>query len=381
MKFKFAHHIIDTDLPGDCCYAQTAVADLDGDGRPEFIMGQQYGPIYWYKYRAPGDWSRYLLGEDSPSDVGGCALDVDGNGHIDFVAGGAWYRNSQEEGKPFERIVFDAELRGVHDVVAADIDGDGRMEIVTMSDQNSLRWYRIPDDPTQPWPQMEIGPPVHAGVAVGDIDGDGDVDIVRTDVWFENIDGDGTRWVEHAMGPNTPPPPDFQPSFAFDATKAFVCDMNGNGRNDVVLTDAEIPGGKVWWMENMNGEGTAWKRRDIAGGFSDVEGKKVRRGAYHSLAVGDLDGDGDFDILSCEMEAVGGEGDPRWYIWENVDGKGEEWVEHPILNINLGGHEAVIGDFTGNGLPDVISKPWRPQQGNAVDGKMYVVFLENISTK
>ena len=242
MKFKFAHHIIDTDLPGDCCYAQTAVADLDGDGQWEFVMGQQYGPIYWYKYRASGDWSRYLLGEDSPSDVGGCALDVDGNGHIDFVAGGAWYRNSQEAGKPFERIVFDAELRGVHDVVAADIDGDGRLEIVTMSDQNSLRWYRIPDDPTQPWPRVEIGTPVHAGVAVGDIDGDGNIDIVRTDVWFENVDGEGTKWVEHAIAPNTPPPPDFQPYFAFDATKAFVCDMNGDGKNDIVFTDAEISG-------------------------------------------------------------------------------------------------------------------------------------------
>ena len=30
-------------------------------------------------------WQRHLLGEDSPSDVGGCVLDVDGNGVLDFV--------------------------------------------------------------------------------------------------------------------------------------------------------------------------------------------------------------------------------------------------------------------------------------------------------
>jgi hypothetical protein len=109
MQFQFKHHIIDTSLPHGA-YAQTALVDLDGDGRLEFVLGRQYGDIYWYKYHAPDHWTRYLLGKDSPSDVGGCAIDVDGDGHIDFVAGGAWYRNSQDPNQPFERIVFDPEL-------------------------------------------------------------------------------------------------------------------------------------------------------------------------------------------------------------------------------------------------------------------------------
>jgi len=52
-------------------------------------------------------------------------------------------------------------------------------------------------------------------------------------------------WVEQAIGPNTPPPPDFQPYFAFDGTRAVVCDMNGNGGhgshgfNDIVFTDQQ----------------------------------------------------------------------------------------------------------------------------------------------
>jgi hypothetical protein len=95
--------------------------------------------------------------------------------------------------------------------------------------------------------------------------------------------------------------------------------------------------------------------------------------------VGDLDGDGDLDIFTCEMEAVGGNAPPRWYIWENLDGKGGQWQEHVILDINLGGHDAVVGDITGNGLLDIVSKPWNPQESNAVGGKVYVVFLENIS--
>jgi len=101
MKFRFRHHIMDADLPQGR-YAQTALADVDGDGRLEYVVGQHYGDIFWYKYHAPDRWTRHLLGRDSPSGVGGCVLDGDGDGHIDFVAGGAWYRNSQDPTQPFE---------------------------------------------------------------------------------------------------------------------------------------------------------------------------------------------------------------------------------------------------------------------------------------
>jgi len=371
-KFNFTLHIIDTELDPGKNYAQTALADLDNDGRLEYVVGQQFGDIYVYKYQDDGRWTRSLLGKDSPSDVGGTVIDVDGDGWLDFVTGGAWYRNSRDLNKPFEKIVFDADLTAVHDVAAADLNGDGQLEIVTMSDRNSLRWYEIPADPTQPWTRHDIGKPVHAGVSIGDIDGDGDLDVVRTDVWFENVNGDGTTWVEHPIGKNTYPPEDFQPYFAFDATYSVVCDVNGDGKNDIIFTDAEIPGGKVWWMENLDGQGARWQRHEIA---NPVAGAP-RRGAYHSLVVGDLDGDGDLDVFSCEMEAVGGDEPPRFYLWENLDGKGGAWQEHVLLDANLGGHAAVAGDATGNGKLDILTKPWRANPKNALNGKMFVIWLE-----
>lgn len=136
-----------------------------------------------------------------------------------------------------------------------DIDGRGRLDVVTMSDRNTLRWYHVPADPRQPWARHDIGRPVHACAAIGDIDGDGDLDVVGTDVWFENVRGDGTEWVEHFIGPNTSPPADFRPDFAFNATAALVCDLGG---------------------------------------------------------------DGDWDVFSCDMEGVPGERPPRYYISENV---------------------------------------------------------------
>ncbi|MGI5817747.1 MAG: FG-GAP repeat domain-containing protein [Armatimonadota bacterium] len=371
-KFAFRHHLIDTELPPGA-YGQTAAVDLDACGRPEFITGQRGGTIFFYRYHSPDRWTRHVIGEDSPSDVGACVVDVEGDGRPDLVTGGAWYRNPGDSGTPFERFVFDPELQAVHDVVAGDINGDGRPEIVTMSDQNDLRWYLIPDDPSRPWPCTRIGPPVHAGASLGDVDGDGALDVVRTDVWFRNVRGDGSEWEAVGIGPSTPPPDDFKKPFTFNATESVVCDMNGNGLSDIVFVDAEIPGGKIWWMENLDGDGRRWQRHEVP------NADPVRRGAYHSLQVLDLDGDGDLDIFTCEMEAVGGEAEPRWYIWENLDGSGGAWQEHVILDANLGGHEVVVADFTGNGRPDLIGKPWRAQEGNAVGGRTFVVFLENVS--
>ena len=56
---------------------------------------------------------------------------------------------------------------------------------------------------------------------------------------------------------------------------------------------------------------------------------------------------------------------------------GGAWREHAILDANLGGHAAMVGDITGNGRPDVIAKPWRPRAENALSGKCFVIMLEN----
>lgn len=88
-EFAFRHHYIDRDLPGGS-YGQTCLVDVDRDGDLDFITGgkDEHKSVYWFEFRSAGDWVRHTIGVNHPSDVGGTALDVDGDGWLDHVAGG-----------------------------------------------------------------------------------------------------------------------------------------------------------------------------------------------------------------------------------------------------------------------------------------------------
>lgn len=366
-EFRFRHHFVDDALPGSE-WGQTALADLDGDGDLDFVTGRSGGEIRWYEFVRGQGWKMHILGERSPSEVGGAVLDVDGDGKLDFIAGGAWYRAPPDPRQgPWERIVFDEKLGGVHDVVLADLDGDGRKDVITMSDSNDLRWYRIPKDPKTPWPQRRIGDAVHAGISAGDLDGDRDADVVRSDVWFENL-GKGERWEERRFC-GIPWADRKDSGFYYRATRSCVADIDGDRRMDIVLTEAEFSGARIAWFEPpANPRDVPWKPHILP------QSGDEKRGPYHTLQVADFDLDGDPDIFSGEMERFGVL-PHRWFIWENRNG---EFVEHAILEKNLGTHEALAGDVDGDGDIDIVGKPWMAMPDNGNGGRNHVDYLENL---
>jgi hypothetical protein len=377
----FRHHFIGHDLPvtdklvGD--YGLTALVDLDRDGDLDFVLGgRPFNPsqLYWFEFQAPDRWVQHLVGTNYLSDVGLAALDVDHDGSPDLVCSGVWYRNPGKPRElPFERIVFDENAAGTHDILIADVDGDGKPDVVMMGDArtklNALCWYSIPPDPRQPWVRHPIGPPVHGAITPGgvaDLDGDGDLDIIRADTWFENVDGKGREWIAHKnipMGRKGP---------YGVCVRTAVADLDGDGKLEIVIADADIEGSKVAILKNADGKGGRWTKTDLPQSFT--------YGSLHALAVADFNGDRKPDIVVNEQEELlpAGRENPRWIIWENLGGG--RFTEHIILDTKLGGHELQVGDVDGDGDIDICSKPWGPRAWNGDGGRLHVDFLENLLT-
>ncbi|MFQ6036655.1 MAG: peptide-methionine (R)-S-oxide reductase MsrB [Sedimentisphaerales bacterium] len=326
---------------------QTSLVDVDRDGDLDWVTGCNGRDIWWFEYRGPDNWLRHTLGRKAPTDVGGTAFDVDGDGWLDQVSGAAWYRNT---GKPCEQefTKYPGATINCHDNVAADIDGDSKVDVVALSDRRGLFWYRIPGDPTTRWQGYRIGEAVHGGTdpaGAADIDGDGDVDVVRADAWFENLDGKGTQWTMHH---NLIPTGGSRPDRYGLATKTWVYDMDRDGDNDMVEAEADTPDGRVMWFENKDGKGRKWVMHLISAEHTGQD--------FHSLALADFDNDGDMDVFSG--------GGPltktpphKWFIWENLNGKGKKWKEHIVLS-GKRCHEAKAADVDGDGDIDICSKPW-----------------------
>src|SRR5436190_2541244 len=305
-ELQFKHHYIARELPvrdktvGD--YGLTALVDLDKDGDLDFVLGGrpfQPSRLYWFEFQKADQWVQHEIGTNYLSDVGLAPLDVDGDGWIDLVCSGVWYRNTgNPRSDSFERYVFVPNASGAHDILTADIDRDGKLDIVMMGDErtavNSLRWYSVSG--TNFWKAHIVGPPVHGAITpagIGDLDGDGDLDIVRANTWFENNDGKGGEWVAHEnipMGRKGP--------FGI-CVRTVIKDMDSDGRNDVVMCDADITDSKVVVLKN-GGKGLNWVKEEMPQSFV--------YGSLHSFAVADLDGDGNPDILSNEPEELLPEG-------------------------------------------------------------------------
>jgi hypothetical protein len=377
-QISFEHHFISTTYPRLSGFGQAAVGDFNNDGRPDFLMGQHFGTNERRQYLFINNgtlenWPFYLVTTDNTGDGGVNVLDVDGDGWLDIVSSGSWFRNNQSPTTgQFTRYIYDPVGFGGHDMMIADIDGDGRMDVVVNTDKahqnggvDGLYWYRIPEDPTQHWVKTRIGDAVHSGMwpgGVGDIDGDGDMDIFSRS-WFENRDGKGTEWVEHDnvnFGRRGP--------FGYSQQSVLV-DVDGDGDLDIVHGESDLfRDAQIQWSENADGRGGRWIAHPLP-----MNGDTATD--FHSLAAFDVDGDGDIDIFGAESEWNATRA--RWFIWENVDGRGT-FVRHIVLE-GLGSHNAVTADVDGDGDIDILSKEFSPQPWNRLGGGHHVDLLENRS--
>ena len=325
-------------------FGQTSAVDIDKDGDIDFISGTQKGVVQWFENKQHGSqWETHTIGSGAKTDVAGIAMDVDGDGWIDQVSSGTWFRNPGEDKVTGLWESYATGAIPAHDNLAGDINGDGRLDLIAIRDRDGVFWYNVPDDPRMPWNEHKlIGvtvPQCHGGIAIGDIDGEGDLDVSRLDRWLENADGKGEKWIERPIAQfGKVGPWGIQ-------TRAELLDLDGDDDLDLVQIEGDVLDGRLAWFENTSGDGKAWETHLIRG-----EGHHQD---FHSLSVADFDNDGDVDFFSGGGPLT--EGIHLWFIWENRGNN--QWREHVVAE-GKRTHESVAVDVDGDGDIDILTKPW-----------------------
>jgi len=180
--------------------------DIEGTGKVDLLVSDAVtGKLAWYSQPTPGKWVRHdIPGVDVTNAHFGRLIDFDGDGHPDILIpvahGVAWLRNV-DGGTTWERhdivqFTDDPWVNIVTEVVAGDIDGDGKLDVVfsvgsLSSDPagtHSGGVYWAGRDPNNVWQVHKIyyAEDNIVAVQVVDFNGDGALDVVSDAEYQQN---------------------------------------------------------------------------------------------------------------------------------------------------------------------------------------------------
>jgi len=129
------------------------VADLDGDGDLDVLSTNDRGRIAWWQNDgAAGGWTKYSLDEQLNLPFALRAADLDEDGDLDVVANERfgnrvmWYENANGGAMIWLKHMVDVICNMPNDVLAADLNGDGDLDIAaSMTYDYSVNWYESTD--------------------------------------------------------------------------------------------------------------------------------------------------------------------------------------------------------------------------------------------
>ncbi len=316
--------------------------DLNRDGLPDIIAGG-----WWYEN--PGlslaDWPRH----DFSGMLNNMAAvyDFDQDGDLDVLGTGGkgraadntfyWARNDGNG----NLTVLDNVAGGNGDFLQGAAVGAFDNDVISIA----LSWHQsghgiqmltVPASASAfVWPMGKIsGTSLDEDLSTGDIDRDGDLDLLLGTKILRN-DGAGI-WTELTIDDSTDA----------HADRNELADIDGDGDLDVVVGFEAISiSGQLVWYENPDSIEQTWPKHVI----DTIIGPM-------SVDVGDLDRDGDMDVVAGEHNLS----DPRsasLFVFEN-DNAGRTWQRHVVFTGDEHHDGAQLADIDSDGDLDIISIGW-----------------------
>lgn len=342
-----------------------SVGDFDKDGKLDMAAGPFYwaGPDFTTRVKFSGQGSEsYQVTTYAHHYMSLPGMDFNGDGWDDIpytngaTGAAAYMENNKGAAGNWRRVVI-AGQTGNEAACFRPLFADGKPKLISTDSQRFVGWSEPASDPAQPWVFHAVGNTANRwqhGMGAGDINGDGRIDIVVADAWYEqpaSVAGD-PLWTRHeaAFGASTR-----------GGAQMYVEDLNGDGLADVVTSLDGHGWGLVWCEQVRNGTAISFRTHTIMGNRT----QEVQYGAafsqLHSLSLVDLDGDGLKDIVTGKRwYAHNGTSDPEpegaavLYAFKQVRGAGGTTFEPFLIDSTSGsGCSLETRDLNGDGYPDL----------------------------
>ena len=332
-----------------------ALVDIDADGDVDLVAGN-FGQRNWY-YRNDGidlGWdgvTAFDVGSDTPPAYSVAVGDIDRDGDLDMVFGNFGVENTvylnNGTSTPFTPLTayLLSGRRDTYDVALGDVDGDGDLDLVAGNFNGLPNMLYLNDGTATPFlgaAGISISTDLDKtiDVALGDVDNDGDLDMVagnsaRDRLYLNN--GTANPWNGVAG---------IDVSILSEPTRTLVLgDVDNDGDLDLIVGGYDFQGAEIQpnRLYLNNGTESPW------GGVTPVS---ITNDAFdpQSLALGDVDRDGDLDLISGNSNSFrnrlylnNGTADP----WNGVSGTDISSIEHNT-------HHAELADIDGDGDLDLL---------------------------